>query len=79
MAQEVHTTLWLTIPQCRMSSMFCSPVAQLVEYLTVNQGVPGSSPGWGAKHIITLVRWIGGWPSKPITTGSNPVRGSKSL
>ena len=27
-----------------------SPIAQLVERLTVNQLVPGSSPGRGAKH-----------------------------
>ncbi len=28
------------------------PIAQLVERLTVNQNVPGSSPGRGAKSLI---------------------------
>ena len=28
-----------------------SSIAQLVEHMTVNHVVPGSSPGWGAKKI----------------------------
>ena len=30
--------------------MYYSPIAQLVEQLTVNQWVAGSSPAWGAKY-----------------------------
>ena len=33
----------------------CEPLAQLVEHLTFNQGVPGSSPGWLTK-IIPILR-----------------------
>ena len=33
------------------SAKICSLIAQLVEHLTVNQVVPGSSPGRGAKRI----------------------------
>lgn len=33
-----------------------SPIAQLVEHLTVNQGVRGSIPRWGAKHERGQVR-----------------------
>ena len=33
-----------------------SPIAQLVEQLTVNQWVPGSSPGRGAKQNESRLR-----------------------
>jgi hypothetical protein len=32
-----------------------SPIAQLAEYLTVNQSVPGSSPGGGVALVAQLV------------------------
>ena len=51
-------------PKC-----FYSPLAQLVERLTVNQNVPGSSPGRGAKFLE-------GWPSGLRQHGAN-VSGSK--
>ena len=35
---------------------FYSSVAQLVEQLTVNQLVAGSSPARGAKALITIIR-----------------------
>lgn len=38
-------------PKC-----FYSPLAQLVERLTVNQNVPGSSPGRGAKFLEECAR-----------------------
>ena len=31
-----------------------SSIAQLVEHMTVNHVVPGSSPGWGAKKRASL-------------------------
>ena len=31
-----------------LSALIFSPIAQLVEYLTVNQVVLGSNPSWGA-------------------------------
>ena len=31
-----------------------SSIAQLVEHMTVNHVVPGSSPGWGAKKKASL-------------------------
>ena len=38
----------------------CSLITQLVECLTVNQNVPGSSPGQGAKSCfrIMVLQWI---------------------
>ena len=37
--------------------MLCifDPLAQSVEHLTFNQGVPGSSPGWVTSEIAVLV------------------------
>ena len=36
----------------------CSLIAQLVEHLTVNQVVPGSSPGRGAKERAECLRLV---------------------
>ena len=45
------------IPPCLLEiySPNHSPIAQLAEYLTVNQSVPGSSPGGGVALVAQLV------------------------
>ena len=32
-------------------SQNCGPLAQMVEHLTFNQGVPGSNPGWTTRNL----------------------------
>ena len=36
-------------------ALYYSPIVQLVEHLTVNQYVAGSSPAWGANNIVASV------------------------
>ena len=35
-----------------------APLAQLVEHLTLNQGVPGSSPGWVTREHGEVSEWF---------------------
>lgn len=49
-----------------------SPIAQLVEHLTVNQGVPGSSPGGRAIHS-SVAQWSERSPVKRGVVGSSPT------
>jgi hypothetical protein len=39
-----------------VSRSICAPLAQLVEHLTLNQGVPGSSPRWRTRIIPPSLR-----------------------
>ncbi len=63
----------------------CSPVAQLVEHLAVNQGVSGSSPFWGAKIPVLFIPMPGWWNGRHAgfrcrwpkgLGGSNPFPGT---
>ena len=38
-----------------ITNLVYSPIVQLVEHLTVNQYVAGSSPAWGANILCDLV------------------------
>ena len=51
------------------------PVAQLVERLTVNQNVPGSSPGWPANNgdVGKLVTPVDCKSAASGTAGSTPA------
>ena len=51
-----------------------SGIAQLVEHLTVNQGVDGSSPPAGVFVYDPLVKWLRQPPFHGGNMGSNPVR-----
>ena len=44
-----------------------SPIAQLVEQLTVNQFVAGSSPAWAANYFAFICKIILIWHSYCIT------------
>ena len=50
-----------------------APLAQLVEHLTLNQGVQGSSPWRCTKHG-PLVKWPKTPASHAGNSGSNPLR-----
>ena len=54
---------------------FYWPIAQLVERLTVNQNVPGSSPGWPAKFGDAAVMVWQETVNLPtsVTIGSIPI------
>ena len=56
---------------CREYTEINAPLAQLVEHLTLNQGVPGSSPCWCTK------RWPVGQAVK--TAASHAANGSSIL
>ena len=40
---------------CSVKNKRYDPLAQLVEHMTFNHGVPGSSPGWVTKVVE---RWL---------------------
>ena len=54
----------------------CSAIAQLVERLTVNQNVPGSSPGRGAKINADLAQLVERQFCKLDVAGSIPAAGT---
>ncbi len=47
LSQRIETSRQCPRNWCKSSNFLHSPIAQLAEYLTVNQSVPGSSPGGG--------------------------------
>ena len=59
---------------------FYWPIAQLVEHLTVNQVVPGSSPGWPAIGGAAVMVWqeTVNLPTR-VTTGSIPVTSTNRI
>ena len=51
----------------------CEPLAQLVEHLTFNQGVEGSSPSWLTSFNGGLAQLVEHLPCKQGVSGSNPL------
>ena len=56
LSQRIKTSRQCPRNWCKSSNFLYSLIAQLAEYLTVNQSVPGSSPGGGARAINSAVR-----------------------
>ena len=59
--------------------MFNCGLAQLVEHLTLTQGVAGSSPASTAISVLALAQLAELRIVIPVVTGSNPVRQPISL
>ena len=55
------------ILSCERWTYFSGSLAQLVEHLTFNQGVPGSNPGWATIQYGALVKWL---RHRPFTAAS---------
>ena len=61
---------------CCYGFLYCEPLAQVVEHLTFNQVVPGSSPGWLICLCLHLWKKInfcmqgGVWLGVPIPSSS---------